>query len=367
MSGFPILDLLLGLVFVFFILSIISSAVVESIITRGRYRSKVLTRWLLTIFDKKIIQPDGKVLKLGQAIADHCLTTALAKEGESTSFIDAKNFAAALIEKLSYNVDQSGISAITDLNDLLTYIKGGKAVDGTSLLSTELARTLLLFGNEARLLAPDSLVKASVTGGNEISPAKETALPNNIPPADQKNSLQIFREKLEGWFDSSMDRITGELKKKHTRPITFWVGLVVVVSLNVDTIDITKYLYDHKQEAKAFADRAEVAAKVLNTNASSDLQAANHIQIALDSLKSVAPADFPLGWSADWKAVQKKERSLAETIGNHLAGWLATVMAIMLGAPFWFDLLNKVANIRGSGAKPASSTDKQREEAKANT
>jgi hypothetical protein len=37
-----------------------------------------------------------------------------------------------------------------------------------------------------------------------------------------------------------------------------------------------------------------------------------------------------------------------------IAGEAVTVFAIMLGAPFWFDVLGKVANVRGSGPKPQS-------------
>ena len=32
-----------------------------------------------------------------------------------------------------------------------------------------------------------------------------------------------------------------------------------------------------------------------------------------------------------------------------LLGWLMTIAAVSLGAPFWFDLLGKVAHLRGAG------------------
>ena len=32
-----------------------------------------------------------------------------------------------------------------------------------------------------------------------------------------------------------------------------------------------------------------------------------------------------------------------------ILGWLITALAISLGAPFWFDLLTKLVNIRGTG------------------
>ncbi len=345
MSGFPILDLLLGLVFIFFILSIISSAVVEVVMTKMNYRSKILTRWLMTIFDKQLMQPDGNIIKLGQAIADHCLTTALAKEGQATSFMDAKNFVSALIEKVTFNPANPNQKMPQTLQELLDSIENATALDGSSLLSTELRRTILLLGSEAKMLAPATI----------------TTEPNAEPPLDAKNSFQIFREKLEAWFDSSMDRIGGKMKKKYTRPLTFWVGLVVVVSLNADAISISRYLYDHKEEAKSFADKAQVTAQAMNDM--KDTAATRRIQVALDSLKGSVPSSLPLGWT-DSEKNTIKQKGIVKAVGAHLPGWFATVMAIMLGAPFWFDMINKLSNIRGTGAKPQSQTQKGKDEGK---
>jgi hypothetical protein len=36
-------------------------------------------------------------------------------------------------------------------------------------------------------------------------------------------------------------------------------------------------------------------------------------------------------------------------------GLLLTVLALSLGAPFWFDMLNKIINIRSSGPPPVKS------------
>ena len=38
-------------------------------------------------------------------------------------------------------------------------------------------------------------------------------------------------------------------------------------------------------------------------------------------------------------------------------GILITAAAISLGAPFWFDALNKLVNLRGSGGKPATAAE----------
>ncbi len=42
---------------------------------------------------------------------------------------------------------------------------------------------------------------------------------------------------------------------------------------------------------------------------------------------------------------------------SKITGLLATVLAIMMGAPFWFDLLNKISNMRGTGARPPTAED----------
>jgi hypothetical protein len=38
-------------------------------------------------------------------------------------------------------------------------------------------------------------------------------------------------------------------------------------------------------------------------------------------------------------------------------GWLITALAISLGAPFWFDLLNKLVKLRAAGPRPATGSD----------
>ncbi len=40
-------------------------------------------------------------------------------------------------------------------------------------------------------------------------------------------------------------------------------------------------------------------------------------------------------------------------IPQHLAGWILSAIAVSLGAPFWFDTLNRFTNIRSTGKSPA--------------
>ena len=42
-----------------------------------------------------------------------------------------------------------------------------------------------------------------------------------------------------------------------------------------------------------------------------------------------------------------------------LLGWLITSFAIALGAPFWFDLLNKMVALRGAGKQKENDSIKR--------
>ena len=58
----------------------------------------------------------------------------------------------------------------------------------------------------------------------------------------------------------------------------------------------------------------------------------------------------PLGWSHD----TSPHNVCWDGVGKML-GLLVTAFALSLGAPFWFDLLGKVSNLRGAGpAAPAA-------------
>src|SRR5215472_9983558 len=102
MSGIPILDLVVGMIFIYFLLSIICSSAVELCFSVLKTRAKVLEDWLRKIFDQPALDSSGskiilvdnngkeildsrgqpQFVTLGQAIMDHCITNALSNKGE---------------------------------------------------------------------------------------------------------------------------------------------------------------------------------------------------------------------------------------------------------------------------------------------
>ncbi len=334
MSGFPILDLVLGMVFIYFLLSIITSSLVEVVLSSFKIRSRVLGKWLLTIFDKKMMRADGGTEKLAYAIMNHCATTALAKPGKATSFMDARNFVSSLIEKLNFDPnDPHNVDNIPkDLREMIDVIRNAKAIDGTSLLPLDLQRTFIMYANEAR---------------SEY----EASTKNLVQGISVQSDLQIFRKKLEGWFDSSMDRVQGHMKTKYVRPITFVLALIIVVSVNADSIRIARFLYASPSERTNLAVQAMAAA---NDTTYAAIARNPTDTTYIKTLAVLKDTGIPLGWG--------DKEHIRDTKPSVIAGWMMSVLAIMLGAPFWFDLLNKISNIRGAGTKPPSSTEKEKKE-----
>jgi hypothetical protein len=167
-----------------------------------------------------------------------------------------------------------------------------------------------------------------------------------------QGDLDRARAFIQSWYDSGMDRISGWYKRS-TQWIIFAIGLLVAFTLNVNTLVIADYLYRNDAARTALVARAEAAA--VDSAPLGDYAAARQ---ALDSLR--LPIGWPAGWATvGWGGSQAGAAPAAGTQGSFawnrilvpLVGWLLTALAATLGAPFWFDILNKVMVIR-STVKP---------------
>ena len=81
-----------------------------------------------------------------------------------------------------------------------------------------------------------------------------------------------------------------------------------------------------------------------------------------DDLRRIRELGLPIGWNLEtsdahlrWPGLRIWQPNVVSAwvgqIRFHWLGWILTALAISLGAPFWFDLLNKFIVIR-STVKP---------------
>jgi hypothetical protein len=160
--------------------------------------------------------------------------------------------------------------------------------------------------------------------------------------------IEAFRARVETWFDDSMDRLSG-IYKRWSQLIHFLFGFFVAILFNVDSINITSVLWHSTDKRAALAAQAQ-------SFIASHPAVANGSPPDLSGLVSqLQDLPVPIGWTSELLHRTPSLWLLA------LAGWLVTAFAISLGAPFWFDLLQKLLNInvRGAGPKPVSTSGSQ--------
>jgi hypothetical protein len=171
-----------------------------------------------------------------------------------------------------------------------------------------------------------------------------------------------FRTEIEHWYDDHMDRVSGWYKR-HVAMITIVVGAILILLLNINTLTIGRTLYTESTVSSAVS---TAAATGTDCSASQDRQAClNTLQA---QLSAVAAAGLPVGWGTvrDCRAPRARcnwldQRGIFSQHGSSgwqllvvLIGFLITIIAIVPGARFWFDLLGRLGSLRATGPKPAS-------------
>jgi hypothetical protein len=166
---------------------------------------------------------------------------------------------------------------------------------------------------------------------------------------EARGELVGIKAGLEGWFDETMGRVEGSYK----RWATLWVvlaGLVIAVSANASTFHTAKRLWKEPATRQAVAN---AATGVTGAAQPTDLDS---VAKTTGRLKELG---LPVGWDQETKDLWRKLRHPEDVTGaqywsivGFIGGWILTALLVMLGAPFWFDLLTKLVSLRSAGSRP---------------
>ncbi len=164
-------------------------------------------------------------------------------------------------------------------------------------------------------------------------------------------SLDAFKARLQTWFDDVMWQASGWYKR-HVQFITLFVGLSIAGVLNADSFQIYKHLSNNAAARESLAAMAEKYAAenetLPETKTYTDTLAVKDIKKELDDVTSTGEFGemsnvLGLGWQTGDVLVSPVSWLV------RLLGWLITAFAISLGASFWFDILKKIVTIRSTG------------------
>jgi hypothetical protein len=219
------------------------------------------------------------------------------------------------------------------------------------------------------LVVPDAAGQTSMDTIQE----KVNALPESMSPLkpslqalvkDAGDDVSRFRTSLEKWYDDHMDRVSGWYKR-HVAKITLVFGAIVVLLLNLNALTIGRTLYTENAVSAAVS---TVAAKVTFCPANESQEEC--LAKLEGQLSAAAAAGLPIGWGTVRDCTQPNaqcnwldQRGIFSRHGNSgwqlvvvLIGFLIMIVALVPGAQFWFGLLSKLGTLRATGPKPSTAT-----------
>jgi hypothetical protein len=308
MFGSTVLEIAVGLVFVYLVLSLVVTAASELIASWLKWRATNLYAGI-----GELLRDPEHGQALAQRLYAHPLISALSLGNDGKpSYIPSRTFAVAFL-------------------DLIAPANG---------------------------VTPRTLAEVQSALRQQPS-ALQRALSVLLEEAD--HDVEKFKTALEVWFNTAMERVSGWYKR-NLQTLGLIAAAIVTLAFNADTLSIVRALGDEKLRASILA-RAEVTQRpgVLPQETPTGAPASD--QAALERASAAAQQGLQqsiaqvqeLGLPVGWRNIPWSGRTTSDTVLlwlTRILGWLLTACAVSLGAPFWFDLLNRIMNIRAAGRAP---------------
>ena len=136
-----------------------------------------------------------------------------------------------------------------------------------------------------------------------------------------------FTDQVATWFDANMKRVGGWYKRQVMGCLLI-IATTLTLVINADSVRVVDEMWRNAALRATIAAAAE--------------------QISGEELKEIRTnlETFPIGYAEEWRMSW-----------STAFGWLLTIAAISLGAPFWFDLLGRFANLRATGDREGNKTE----------
>ncbi len=346
MTGSPILDITIGLVLMYLMVSLFCSVLQEWISRSLSWRAANLEAAIIYMLGP--ITCAAEQPSVAAAVLRHPLVKLVPEierlKQEKPSYLSANSFALGLISAL----------------------RPARAADGT-----------LTFG----------ALHASVEALGQSNASLRTALTPILATAE--GDLNKAIKGIEAWYDSTMERATGWYKRRATLCL-FWTGFLLAAAVNADSIQVAYRLSgDQALRDKVAAYAATIAppdAKLDEGVKKAQALVAKEVE---NGKFNAAFGPLPIGWQACFGTIRRVDaygNPVHDKAGNEIIdqpfspgacygakgedilvswGWavplkivglLMTGLMASLGGPFWFELLQKLNALRAAGPKPAPAT-----------
>ena len=237
-----------------------------------------------------------------------------------------------------------------------------------------------------RVAAPGSAQASALASARNDIEAGLSALATNVALAPLHTALApIWREargdydafvaSIASWYDAHMDRMTGWYKR-NVQIILLAITGVTVTAANLDSIRMWHELQKNIALTSALADATQAYYHASTTvgkppalvptcsNAADPKSCACPLGFEARSTTTCAidatvATTLPIWWGPEQRealAWRDSATGFFQAWGTKIIGLSLTIAALMLGAPFWFDLLGTIVNVRSIGTPPGPAT-----------
>ena len=218
-------------------------------------------------------------------------------------------------------------------------------------------------GRDGRDIPPDAMsiaeMKNSLKALGEKNPplAKMThyLFPNAEKAAKKtEDMLADYRKNVENWFDDIMSQTSGWYKIR-AQWFAFWIGLVIAVTFNMDTLHLAQKLWQEPTTRAVLVAQAQSTTEMPSSDALQQAQSLN-IPIGWTTTPAQSQVCSALGLE-NYRLVIRSagECRLLDSLPPTNDAWGLFIKAFGLllsgaaaaqGAPFWFDILRKLVGLR---------------------
>ncbi|NTV48096.1 MAG: hypothetical protein HGB32_15055 [Geobacteraceae bacterium] len=328
MFGFPLLDVFTGLVFIYALLALVCTAANEIYAGMSDRRENHLNEGISNLLGEQAMNgavrqkvayaSPGTTAKQGvvEAFYAHPLIKSLNEKGTRPSYIPDTVFARVILDMFAPTGGTAKLSA-DKFNDFVTGVTTALPAD------SDLRRTLLIHAEDAA------------------------------------GDLEKLNTILVAWFNDAMKRVTGWYKNQSQSSLLL-ISFLICLALNADSIRIVKELYDSPAKRNMIVTQAEQASKAFAnvSGHSGSVSIARSAESLTTSLGKLEATGLSLGWQGyEFRPECFGGRMLVDSL-LMLLGILFTALAVTLGAPFWFDMLGKLINLRAIGKPPVDTETK---------
>src|SRR5579871_2980597 len=309
------LALIVGFAAVYSAFSIIASWIQESIAGALKLRSKTLISGIEAMLD----DPNNKTVVdalRGQLLQQPSIAAAYDNKGRAPSYLSSNQFSLAVTGMLS----TAGAIAATAA-DAFTQVCNG--ING--LQASRLKDALTRIANQAA------------------------------------GDYSAFVGGVEKWYDDEMDRVSGWYRRQ-SQVILVFIAIGTVAFFNVDSITLfsqlqsTPLVIDASKLTDNTQGYAYVTAQVLQNIKFGWFPDPAVCAPAPPPAVSTAPPQPSSANSIPLLCRKLAGWDLVSYIAFKLLGLTVSALALMLGAPFWFDALGRFVSVRNSGDVPKKSS-----------